>query len=444
MDPLESTRAPSAVAPRLRDLLLRSSILITALALLVLAIPLALYINSTNMAEAVAALEREATRVVALSPDDVSHLPAPMDPDVSIGLYGSDGGRIAGQGPIQDADARGALAEGTTRVKDEDGDLAVYVPFDQPGGQQTTVRAVIAESIPRNRTYVTWLLLLVGCVLALTLSGLVAVRRSRQLAQPFERIAAAARQMRSGDLVMRIGPTGVREGDETGWLLEEASRETAHRMHREIEVAQDANHQVRTPVAAARVTLEAAMAEPGADLRAAATQAIAHLERAGSAIEEVLALRRDGLRDSPAAPAGPIMDGVRSRWAPLLRGGGRELQVVDDAEARAVVVSEIALRESLEILVSNALLHGTGTVSILSRELAGSLAVDVVDEGTIAQEFSVDALFVRGATTRNDASSGGLGLSLARSLAEQAGGRLLLAARTPTTFTLVLPGVDHA
>lgn len=436
----DSVSRPRSDAPRLRTLLLQSSVLVTLLALVVLAVPLALYIQSTNTAEATSALEREATRVVALDPHDLRELPAPMDPQVSLGLYDSNGARIARVGPDADSDARGALEEGSTRVKREDGDLAVYVPFDQPGGQQTTVRAVIPESIPRDQTYRAWLLLLLGCGLALLVAGVVAVQRSRVIARPFERIADAATRMRSGDLAVRVGATGVREGDDAGWLLEAASREAAQRIHAEITLAQDANHQVRTPVAAARVTLESALADPRADLRAAADQAVVQLERAAGAIEGVLSLRPyDGVRSSPSAAAGVVFDDVRLRWAQHLRRIGRDLLVVADDDARDVMTSEIVLRESLDILVANAVDHGRGTVRVVAREAAGALVVEVIDEGTIGADLPIETLFSRGTTTRSDGSTGGLGLALARSMAEQAGGRLRLAQATPTTFSLILP-----
>jgi len=98
-------------------------------------------------------------------------------------------------------------------------------------------------------------------------------------------------------------------------------------------------------------------------------------------------------------------------------------------------VSVAVLDQILDILLANALEHGDGRVEVRFRPSAGGgLVVEVCDEGRIDRDPS--SLFVR----RDPAAAGhGVGLSLARSLAEAEGGRLVLAAATPTTFRLVLP-----
>lgn len=67
------------------------------------------------------------------------------------------------------------------------------------------------------------------------------------------------------------------------------------------------------------------------------------------------------------------------------------------------------------------------------RSIAGGAAIDISDEGALSDNADEEFLFRRGHGHRN-----GIGLALARSLAEAEGGRLLLVRRQPTTFSLVL------
>jgi len=427
----------------LRSTLLRSFLLVTAIAVLVLAVPLGWYIWSSNETAVIAELEQEATRVVALSPEGTTTVTTPRNPDVVLGLYGSDGKKLAGAGPERDDDARGALEAGSTRVTREPGGyLAVYVPFAREDAAQVTVRAAMPQSVPLQRTVRAWALLLLAVVVAFAIAALVAQRRSRQLALPFERIAGAARDLRDGSLAVRVGPTGVAEGDEVGRVLEDAAVAAAERVHHERELAQDANHQVRTPVAAARVTLEAALTVPDADLRAAASEAVAQLDRASYAIDEVLALRRDDAVVR-AEPVSAVLQDAVSRWQPAAQRTGRSLVVDADPAAGSLPVAGAVLRQVLDVLLDNALRHGAGTVALSVREAADSLVVDVQDEGALDFRALGADPFARGATTRDGPRPGGFGLPLARSLAERVGGRLVLATSDPTRFTLLL-NAEHS
>jgi signal transduction histidine kinase len=126
------------------------------------------------------------------------------------------------------------------------------------------------------------------------------------------------------------------------------------------------------------------------------------------------------------------------------------------------------------VLISNALWHGEGTVTLTARQAAGSVAIDVSDEGPgmpgdpaqdawsspggalcCAQRDMSDALPCPGtppgprakvAGTRSPADDGhGRGLPLARSLASAAGGNLALSRPGPEpVFTVTFPVASDA
>jgi signal transduction histidine kinase len=89
--------------------------------------------------------------------------------------------------------------------------------------------------------------------------------------------------------------------------------------------------------------------------------------------------------------------------------------------------------------VDNAVQHGTGAVTVAVRNLETGLAIDIQDEGHGIAD-APETIFDRG--TRADGR--GIGLRLAKSLAEAEGGRLTLARAVPPKFTVLLPVAEAA
>ena len=420
-------------SPALRRILLRSFVAINLLALLLLVVPLAWASVQIYRAEAVAALEKEATRVLALtSESSLQALPAPLDPSVVLGIYDASGNLVAGSGPDSDPDAAGALDEGVTRVTTERGQLAVYVPFDREGEAQLTIRAASPLAAVRDRTAGAWLVLLALVAVSVGVSAFVAVRRARQLAQPFEQLAIAAHDLQQGGFALAIAPTGVREGDEVARALEAAARSAADRVDSAHALAEDASHQVRTPITAARLALESALAVPGSDLPGAVRTAVDQLDRASSALGEVLALRRDPSAQAPRGRAASTVREAVARWRGVLAATGRGCVLAEAQVSEEAWVADTVLRQILDVLLDNSVKHGAGEVRVSAREVGDWVLVDVEDSGSVTADAEV--LFTRGA-----GRGSGLGLALGQSLAESVGGRLVLSGRDPTRFTLALP-----
>ena len=101
-------------------------------------------------------------------------------------------------------------------------------------------------------------------------------------------------------------------------------------------------------------------------------------------------------------------------------------------------VSEQALRQIVDVLVDNALQHGRGRVTVRAHPVATGVEVEVHDEG--AGALDPEAIFARRSAS---ARGHGIGLALARSLAEAEGGRLRLASGGEgTAFSLLLLGPE--
>ena len=97
----------------------------------------------------------------------------------------------------------------------------------------------------------------------------------------------------------------------------------------------------------------------------------------------------------------------------------------------------------LATLLENGLKHGGGTVTIRARRRGSKAVVEISDEGGGVPASLGARVFERSVSGR---SSTGLGLALARDLAEADGGRLELVEQRPAVFALFLgvPGVDGA
>ncbi len=418
---------------------------VVVLAVALFALPLGALVWRDFREQQSAALEEEATRVIALVPDDSLRpgepLPAPRTEGVVLGLYDAQGNRLTGAGPDRAPEALTAQTAGVARTTVQDNEMAVYTPFRADGRTPVTVRAAIPLTDVDARIHLAWVLLGLLAAAVVAVTAAVAAVRARRLSRPFEQLAAAARDLGEGAFALRVAPTGVTEGEDVARALESSARRLGERLDREQRFAADASHQLRTPLTAMRLSLEAALVGPDGDLDSAAREALAQADRLERTIDDLLGLTRyTPDQVSRCDVAGELADAY-SRWTPLAEARGRALTVVAETGLPPVAAPESAVRQILDVLIDNALRHGAGPVVVRARDVAGSVAIDVHDAGGVSPAVR-DVLFVRGSS---GAGGTGIGLSLARSLAQSHGGRLSLAAGGPgACFTLLLPSAeDH-
>jgi signal transduction histidine kinase len=100
------------------------------------------------------------------------------------------------------------------------------------------------------------------------------------------------------------------------------------------------------------------------------------------------------------------------------------------------------LRQVLDNLISNAVRHGSPTQAVLVRaEVDGMLRISVSDSGDGIPLEQQERIFDVGVRLDPESPGAGLGLPLARAIAEAHGGSLTVASApgAGTTFTLALP-----
>jgi len=118
------------------------------------------------------------------------------------------------------------------------------------------------------------------------------------------------------------------------------------------------------------------------------------------------------------------------RWRPSFAAAGRDMAV--EAREQPAVIDPSAVGHILDVLLENALVHGRGPVAVTVRRNGGEIEIEVADDGP--STASADPFSDGRADT-----SHGIGLRLARTLAESEGGELRLLDVAPTVFRLSLP-----
>jgi len=184
-------------------------------------------------------------------------------------------------------------------------------------------------------------------------------------------------------------------------------------------------HELRSPVAALTALADALPSVPAGDRERVLRLAVA----AGRDIERICAdADLVSLRREPVA------------LGPLAAGFASDRVVVSVDGAPAVVGDPTRLRQALGNLVGNGLRHGS-SVSIDVRQRDGAVVLDVTDDGP-GVEPGLDP-FARGSSA---AGSTGIGLWLARRIAEAHGGSLDLVEDdgAGARFRLALPSASAA
>lgn len=181
-------------------------------------------------------------------------------------------------------------------------------------------------------------------------------------------------------------------------------------------------HDLKTPLAALRVRVESV------ENAAARERMVDSIEDITLTLDEILALARVGKSD--AAPERTDLAALAASVVEEFEDMG---EAVDLETQRIVATIHLTwLKRGLRNLVSNALRYGGGArVSVLQEGDAAVLRVEDSGPG-IPEDRIADMLepFTRGEASRNRATGGaGLGLTLARAVAEQHGGELHLSNR---------------
>jgi signal transduction histidine kinase len=362
-------------------------------------------VNVTD--DAVAQVVDDEGEVVAASPNAAGASPLTDEP--------TDGGlHVADVVGPDDAETEEYRLWTSTGPAAGGGRVRVYVGTSLESVREATasLRAGLRVGVP-----LVWLLLVAA-------SWLLVGRALRRL----DRIRAEVDTITQDDLSRRVGTSG--RSDEVGRLAR-----TMNLMLGRLEEAQDrqrrfvadVSHDLRSPLTAQRAQLEVAAAHPeSVDHEQLRRDLLGHVDEMDALVGDLLFVVTDDERPRTRAPL-DLEDVVLEEATRARRLGGPE---VDTSGVSAAPVEGDAgeLRRLVRNVLENAVAHAHGRIELRASSDAGTVSVDVVDDGPgvpEGEEESVFERFHRGDAARSRRGTG-LGLSIARTIAERHGGSLAL------------------
>lgn len=275
-------------------------------------------------------------------------------------------------------------------------------------------------------------------LLAIGVAVGLAMLQARRLTLPLVDLAATAERLGSGVATPWGHRYGIPETDAVAEVLDRSAERIASLISTERHFATDASHQLRTPLTALSMRLEEIIAEADQPevVREEGEAALAQAERLVGIVESLLGRARK--TQNPAlepVAVDEVIEQFMEEWRPVFTQAGRKLQLAGQDGLTAMTVPT-DLSQILATLVENAFKHGAGTVTVRRLSTGQSVRIEVSDEGEGIPEKLASRIFEREVTGGNGT---GLGLALARHIAESEGARVEFVHSKPTTFALFLP-----
>ncbi|MCX5013593.1 ATP-binding protein [Streptomyces sp. NBC_00555] len=406
----------------MRRRLINSTLAVVLVVIAVFGVSLVIVETRTITSSAQDRIEYEAQRLVGIVEANVLERkqvdPTALADQLDVGHHATI--TIPGQPPVEVGDRIDEdVIRGTARG--EQGEIVVV----------EEAHSTVTKEVGRT-------LVVVGAValLAVVAAVLLAVRQANRLASPLTDLAETAERLGSGDPRPRHKRYGVPELDRVADVLDSSAERIGRMLTAERRLAADASHQLRTPLTALSMRLEEITVTDDLEtVREEATIALTQVERLTDVVQRLLTNSRDP-RTGSAVPfdLDEVVKQQVEEWRPAYRSAGRAIVRSGKQGVRAVGTPG-AVAQVLATLVENALMHGGGTVALRTRVIGNQAVLEVTDEGPGVPPDLGNRIFERAISGRN---STGIGLAVARDLAEADGGRLELLQAQPPVFALFL------
>jgi signal transduction histidine kinase len=320
------------------------------------------------------------------------------DGRLAVYLTGPAGGRgvlAAGSGQADPADLARAVASARSFTVPRPGGYVLFQPVALGGGRLAVIEAFVPGADLTRGVALSWAVMAAVAVALVAVSVLLADRLAAQVTGAARRLATAAAALGGGDLTARSEVSGPPELTAAAAAFNAMAERLSRMITAERVMAADLPHRLRTPLTALR--MNAGALGPGRaedETRLAVTQMEQEVDKI------IRAARRPALGEPSSCDAAEVLAERMDFWSALAR---QDLIAAADALLGNVFLHTA---EGTEFAVT---LHaGDGVVAIFFADAGPG----ITDPGAALQ---------RG---RSGRGSTGLGLDIARRVAESTGGEL--------------------
>ncbi|CAM5358843.1 Adaptive-response sensory-kinase SasA [Streptomyces alboniger] len=321
-------------------------------------------------------------------------------------------------------------------------DLVVTVPAHQPtadgaSGRGPVVGAVRIEYATGDMTSRLWQIwgFRAGlAVLVLAAAAAIGAFAAGRITRPLRELNDMASKFSDGDLTARSPVTGPPETQTLARTLNQGAERLDTLVASQRIFVADASHQLRTPLTALRLSLD--NIADGVDdefVREDVEQATAEVVRMSRLVNGLLVLARAEAKVTAAEPLSllDIVDERLTVWRPAADERGVTVALRGSIDGRPLVLaSPGALDQVLDNVLSNALEVSPdgGTITVRARSQGDEVVLSVLDEGpgmSDAEKLRAFDRFWRGQGLTGRSGSG-LGLAVVKQLLTDDGGTVTL------------------
>jgi two-component system sensor histidine kinase ChvG len=351
-----------------------------------------------------------------------------------------EGDRLAAWPEAAEALGRSRTAIQVRRAPEGTAYVSAAAPIDSAGRAVLllTVNAREVRRVVRSERLTLAIILLVTITLSVLLSRFLA----RTIALPLRRLAMAAHRVRLGRAREVDVPRLPNRRDEIGLLaraLHDMTQTLRHRIDATEAFAADVTHELKNPLASLRSAVDSLERTADPALQRQLLDIVRHdVGRLDRLVVDIAETSRVDAELSRArfepVDVGALVGAMVPGWEVRAGDQARLLYVPPSGEPATVLGDESRLARLIDNLVDNALSFTPpgGLVRVQVERGRRGVEVSIQDEGPGVPPERREEIFTRFHSVRPDADFGqhsGLGLAIAKAIAEGHGGRIAVGDR---------------